>query len=332
MRKLVWIVVLAAVAWCGWWFMASTTMHAAITNWFQARSIEGWQADLGGISGGGFPLTLHANLSDIALADPDAGVAVEMAYLDITAPTWWPGDVTVTLDDAPILLASPLGRSSLTMQNGIMALNLRPGPALELKALGWTAGQWQVTDSTEVQVQADTLALTMTQSSGATYAFEARADGFAPGDLTRETLRLPVNFPRSFDSLAVRATVTFDQPWDRRALDTARPQPRSIDLHLAEAHWGDLNINVTADLQVDANGIPTGDLSVQAENWRAMLDLAERSGSLAPTLRNQAEGVMQLLAGASGNQNTLDVDVTFRDGAIYFGFLPIAPAPRLILR
>jgi hypothetical protein len=49
-------------------------------------------------------------------------------------------------------------------------------------------------------------------------------------------------------------------------------------------------------------------------------------------LRNQAEGVMQLLAGASGNQDTLDVDVTFRDGAIYFGFLPIAPAPRLILR
>ena len=332
MRKLVWIVVLAAVAWCGWWWMASTTMRSAITTWFEARSLEGWQADMGAIDGGGFPLTLQANMSDIALADPDAGLAIETGAVDITAPAWWPGDVTVTLDDAPILLASPLGRSELSMQDGIMALNLHPGAALELEALGWTAGPWQVTDGTDVQMQADTLTVTMTQTTGATYAFVAHADGFAPGDPARSNLRLPDTFPRTFDSLAVQATVTFDRPWDKTALDTARPQPRAIDLHLAEAHWGDLNINVSTDLQIDASGSPTGDLSLQAENWRAMLDLAERSGSLSPTLRGQAEAVLQLLAGASGNPETLDVDVTFRDGAIYFGFLPIAPAPRIILR
>ena len=332
MRRLIWIAVLAAMAWSGWWWVASTALHRATAAWFNDRAAEGWQAELGGLGGGGFPLRLRAGLSDIALADPDAGLAIATARLDISATAWWPGDVTVTLDEGPIRVASPLSRGTLTMQDGIMALNLRPGTALELEALGWTSGPWRVADTAGVQMQADTLTLTMARTKGPAYAFEAQADGFAPGDATRGTLRLPDTFPRAFDSLALRATVTFDRPWDRRALDTARPQPRRIELHLAEARWGDLSLNFAASLGVDSTGIPDGDLSVQAENWRTMLDLAERSGTLPAAFRNQAENILELLAGASGNPETLDVDLTLRDGTVYLGFLPIAPAPRLVLR
>ena len=111
-----------------------------------------------------------------------------------------------------------------------------------------------------------------------------------------------------------------------------RPQPRQITLHLAEAKWGNLNLNFAADLSVSAQGIPDGTMSIQAENWRTMLDFAQVSGTLPPAFRDQAEAVLNVLAGASGNPETLDVDLTMRDGAIYLGFLPIAPAPRLILR
>lgn len=332
MRKLVWIVVLAALAWSGWWFVASTSLRKGITGWFAAREAEGWQAELGEVSGGGFPLTLQTGLHDIALADPDAGLAIQSARLDISAPTWWPGDVTVLLDDGPIQLASPLGRSTLKMINGTMSLNLHPGTALELETLGWTSGPWRVEDAVGTQAQADTLTLTMAQTTGPSYDFSAQANQFAPGDATRVRLRLPDTFPRAFDSLTLQATVTFNQPWDRRALDTARPQPRRIDLHLAEARWGDLRLNFAAALDVDSSGVPTGDVSLQAKNWRTMLDLAEASGVLPNALRGQAEGIMQLIANASGNPENLDVDLSLREGAVYFGFFPIATAPKLILR
>lgn len=332
MRKLIWIAGLAALAWCGWWWMAAHSLRGAVTTWFDARAAEGWQADLGSLDGGGFPFVLQARLGDIAVADPDAGLAIRTRQLGISAPAWWPGDVTVTLDDGPITLASPFGRSELIMQDGVMALNLHPGTALELEALGWTAGPWRVQGAEGTQMQADTLALTMTQQSGAVYAFEARADEFTPGDLTRASLRLPDSLPRAFDSLIMRATVTFDQPWDRTALDTRRPQPRHIDLHLAEARWGDLRLNFAAKLDVDTDGLATGTLSLQAENWRAMLELAERSQAIAPTLRQQAEGVLQMLANASGNPDSLDVTLSVRSGVIYIGFIPLATAPQLILR
>jgi len=332
MRKLIIITALAGAVWSGWWWLASAALRGATTAWFDARAIEGWQADLGGVSGGGFPLRLRAGLSDIALADPDAGLAIQTSALDIEAPAYWPGDVRVALDARPILLASPLGRSILTMQDGVLALNLHPGAALELEALGWTAAAWRVEDDTGVQVQADSLTLTMDQTSGPTYDFEARADAFAPGGDIRARLRLSDSFPRAFDSLTLNATVTFDRPWDKRALDTARPQPRRIALHLAEARWGDLSLNFAADLSVDSAGIADGTLSIQAENWRRILDLAQASGTLLQRMRPQAESILRTLAEASGNPDTLDVDLTMRDGAFYLGFLPIAPAPRLILR
>ncbi len=332
MRKLYVVVALLCAAWCVWWWVASSTLQNGVQAWFDARRAEGWQAELGSLTGGGFPFHLQAELSDIALADPDAGLAIQTDRLDITAQAHWPGNVSVALDDGPILLASPLGRSALTMQDGQMALNLHPGTALELAALGWTANKWTISDATGVQVEADTLTLTMTQDSGPTYDFVARADSFAPGDATRAPLRLPDTFPRAFDSLTMQARVTFDRAWDRRALDTIRPQPRQITLHLAEAKWGGLNLNFAADLSVNAQGVPDGSMSIQAENWRTMLDLAQASGTLPPAFRDQTETVLKLLAGASGNPDTLDVDLTLRDGAIYLGFLPIAPAPRLIIR
>ncbi|MEM8655750.1 MAG: DUF2125 domain-containing protein [Pseudomonadota bacterium] len=332
MRKVMWIAALAALAWCSWWWVASASLRGAVTTWFDARAAEGWQAELRAIEGGGFPLSLRAGLRDVAVADPDAGLAIQTDALNITAPAWWPGDVTVALNDDPILLASPLGRSTLTMQDGVMALNLHPGTALELDALGWTAGSWQVTDAQGVQAQASDLTLTMVQRAGADYALTASASSFAPGDATRRGLRLPDGFPNAFDSLQMRANITFDRPWDRRALDQRRPQPRVIDLHLAEAIWGDLQFNLSADLTVDGMGVPAGTVAIQAENWRTMLDLAQNIGVLPAQLRGQAESVLQALANASGSADTLDVELTLRDGAIRLGFIPLAPAPRLILR
>ncbi|WP_299691879.1 DUF2125 domain-containing protein [uncultured Tateyamaria sp.] len=332
MRRLIWIFALALLAWCGWWWAASTGLQRGVDQWLSERADEGWQAEVSGISGGGFPTQLRAGLNNLALADPETGLALRTRALALSAPAWWPGNVTVTLDDAPIALASPYGVSELTMTDGVMAMELRPGGALTLEALGWTAGPWQVTDAQGVQAQAQDLTLTMAQTDGPAYAFVASAREFSPGDATRRGLRLPDGFPDAFDSLQLRADVTFDRPWDRRALNERRPQPRQITLHLAEARWGDLSLNLAADLTVDANGTPEGTVSLQAENWQTMLDIAQSTGTLPSNLRGQAEGILGAMARASGNDTTLDVDLTLKGGAVLIGFIPIAPAPRLILR
>lgn len=332
MRKLIWVLGAAVVAWCAWWWIATSGLTRGIEGWLAARSAEGWQAEAADVASGGFPFRIDANIANLAVADPEAGLAIQTERLDISAPAWWPGDVTVTLDEGPILLASPLGQSTLAMQNSVMALNLHPGSALELEALGWTAGAWEIRDDLGIQAKADTLTLTMVQTNEATYDLNAQAQAFAPGDAARRAVQLPDGFPDAFDSLRLEATVTFDTPWDRSALDTKRPQPRAIQLHLAEAAWGDIALNFAADLTVEPGGIADGTLSLQANNWPQMLDLAQGAGLLPNQFRGQADSILRALARSSGNPDTLDVNLTVRSGAIVLGFIPVAPFPRLIIR
>lgn len=331
MRRILVILLVLVLGWSIWWAVASNGLRSGIDGWLAARSAEGWQAEAAGIDGGGFPTRIEAHLQNLALADPDTGLAVQTDILRISAPAWWPGNVTVALDDQPITLASPFGQSQLTMQQGVMATRLAPGTALELQSLGWTAGPWVVRD-TDVLAKADDLTLVMQQQDGPRYSFTASATAFAPGTAARLGLRLPQEFPEAFDTLALQAEVTFDRPWDRRALSDRRPQPRQIKLALAEARWGDLRLNVAADLTVDENGTPDGTLSLQAENWRTMLDLAQNTAALPPGLRDQADAILAGLARASGNEATLDVDLVIRNGIVLLGFIPVAQAPRLVLR
>jgi hypothetical protein len=63
-----------------------------------------------------------------------------------------------------------------------------------------------------------------------------------------------------------------------------------------------------------------------------MLSLAEAAGALPGGIASQIERGLSALAGLSGNPNAIDVELTFKDGRMSFGILPLGPAPRLILR
>lgn len=332
MRRLLWIFTSLALIWCIWWGVASAVLRGSVQTWLEARQAEGWQAEAQ-IDGGGFPSTLVAQLKSLALADPATGVALEADTLRLEADAWWPGRARVHLPASPMRLAAPDGRAELLMDQGLMTLQLAPSAALTLRDLSWTSGPWGISQPAGSLVSADALILAMQQTEAPkTYTFDINAQTLAPGTRLREALRVPTDWPLAFESFRADMTVTFDRPWDLRALEDRRPQPRQVVLSLAEAAWGTLRLNLAADLEVDAEGIPTGEIRIQARNWRTMLDLAQTAGLLPPQLRPQAESVLSSLAGATGNPNTIDVTLTARGGFLALGFIPLAPAPRLILR
>ncbi|ASM73226.1 MULTISPECIES: DUF2125 domain-containing protein [Roseobacteraceae] len=332
MRRLLRVCVVLATLWCVWWGVASYALHSAVVSWFDARRAEGWQADMDGPQPGGFPLNLRTRIADLALADPDTGVAFRAPQITFTASALWPGNITLRLPDTPMTFATPEGAADLTMQDSVMTLDLRRERALGLDRLQWAAQSWQLDGPEGSLIGAKGLSLAAIRTTGATYDITASAPAFAPGAVPRRTLRLPDEWPLTFDQLALEATVTFDRPWDIRALEDRRPQPRWIALHLAEAAWGDLRLRLAADLEVDAAGIPAGTVSIQADNWPIMLDLAEAANLLPGGMRSQAEEVLRRFATLSGNPDALDVQLNLAGGFISLGFLPVAPAPRLILR
>ena len=150
MRAVVWMLVLAGLLWCGYWAVGSVGVSRAVTGWLEDRTNEAWQAEAG-VAVAGFPRAFDLTLADVALADPETGLAWEAPEFRVSAPAWaptqiqaaWPRVQTVASPYERIevktsamwgrLTIAPTG--DLTLQQGEFELR-----DMELaSSLGWTA-------------------------------------------------------------------------------------------------------------------------------------------------------------------------------------------------
>jgi hypothetical protein len=112
----------------------------------------------------------------------------------------------------------------------------------------------------------------------------------------------------------------------------ARPQVEAIRIGDLRATWGNLDLRAAGEVTVDAEGVPTGEIVVKATNWREMLTIAEATGVVPSGLVPTIERGLSLLARLSGPPETLDAPLSFRNGLVTFGPVPLGPAPRIVLR
>ncbi|KUP91216.1 DUF2125 domain-containing protein [Tritonibacter horizontis] len=330
------ILVTLALAWSLYWVVAGWGLRQSVRGWFDTQAELGWQVDVGAIAmappRGGFPLRHRTRIDRPALADPQSGAAWRADWLELESPAVWPGRQILRFADGAQRL-SYYDRTAVIETETLQAqMGLAPGIALEVEDLTLTSGRWRIGNGQVVTLSAADLALQMAQQDAPeTYRITAEATAFRPGAELRRLFRAAPELPQTFDALSLAATVRFDAPWTRDALEQRRPQPRHITLDLAEAHWGDMRLKSAGSLEIDGEGIPTGSLAVQIEDWEAVLDMAADSGLLSASGRTQAGRILGLLARASGRPENLDITLGFRGGYITFGPIPLGPAPRLIL-
>jgi len=159
-----------------------------------------------------------------------------------------------------------------------------------------------------------------------------RAAALTPPEAVRDRLDPAGVLPRAIGSMRIEAVMGFDRPWDISALETARPGITHLDLGELHADWGDLVLRAAGTLAVDPRGYPTGDIAVRAENWREMIVLASNAGAIPEGMRGTLETALGFLSGLSGRPEDIEAQLAFRDERVFFGPIPIGPAPRLILR
>ncbi len=329
MRFLIRLLVLAAIVFCGWWALASYGVSQAIDTWAADRRAEGWQVEAQ-TSQGGFPFNIATQINAVAMTGGNSGFSTQGAR--VAARTWWPGHVDVDLPESPVVFTDGAARTSFQTAEGAVALRLRPGLALELGSADFGAESWVLRAEETPLMSGGSLTLTAQQDSDADarYNLVLNAEGLTPGAVPRQLLSLPDTWPQAFDSFTARGAVTFDGPLNRSHLEGPRPQFRQITLTEAVIIWGALSLNGSGALDVDAAGVPTGNVTLQAKDWRGLLDIAQQAGALPAKQRGQAELMLGLLAGRSGDADNLDMDVVFASGRMSVSGIPLGPAPRIV--
>jgi hypothetical protein len=297
------------------------------------RRAEGWVAEAADTRVRGFPNRFDLTLTDLRLADPDTGLAWTAPFFQVLSLSYrphhviavWPHEQTVSTPLENVAVASQDFRGSLRLSDmRTLALEnatfVSEDVALASDA-GWTAA-----------LGTGRMAVRHVPATEAMYEIGVEALGLTPAEHVRRRIDRLDRLPAEIETLRLDARVSFSSPWDRAAIEVARPQPTAIDLRELRATWGRLDLRAAGEITVAPDGTPAGEIAVKAVNWREILALAKASGALREGIAGAIERGLEALAGASGSPDTLDATLTLRDGGVYYAFIPLGPAPRLILR
>lgn len=331
MRKIIGAFVLLALLWSGWWWVASTTMVRVIDAQMDQMRSTGWQISTDPLERSGYPFELHTQINNISLTDPE-GVTLVVPDARLVAKAYWPGHLTLHLPNAPMVMsqdAQPVLFAQVT--DAVVTLKLAVSPSLGLRQLSGISGPWQVNaPNANILSAADaTLDLSLLSSGPSSYAFALEAQELSPGDVVRAALQADGDVPLTFDAYRANGHVTLERPLDRHVMNDSFPPPTALNIERAELNWGALGLDTSADLNIDAQGIPDGTLTARVSNWRTALDYAVRAGVLGTDQRNQAQLMLNIFANMSGDPEDIDVTLTAQDGQLRLNSINLGAAPRL---
>lgn len=330
MKRLLILIVAAATLWGAYWFIGARSVQAGFEAWFDARRAEGWVAETSDLRVRGFPNRFDTTLSDIALADPNSGWAWEAPFFQIFALSYKPNHIIATWPNEQ-LLATPFAKydiSSAQMQASVVT----EGTALALARTNLAADTLQITGPSGDGTNMTAFRAGLVHEGANLYRFALTAQDLAPARAFRALVDQTGKLPRTLSAFSADITMQFDAAWDRHALEDARPQPQALNVNLAEAKWGELELALAGDLVIDTQGWAEGKLTVKARNWREIVQMAVAAGVLPDGWAETLTGGLQMVAGMSGNPNTLDLPLTFSGQTLYFGPIPLGPAPNFTLR
>lgn len=320
---------LCVTAWFGW---AAFSKHA-IEKWFAARIAEGWEVTADDIAVSGFPMSFETRLLGLMLADPATGLAWSAPDFTLRYPSWDISRITAIWPESH-MIATPDERLTISADLLSSTLDVRPGARMALDASQTRMEGLVITSSLGWQSQLAQGRIDMIRQEGddARYDIRFAADDLVPAEQVTRRLDPAGVLPRAIPVVSAAAIVDFDRPWDIGAIEDMRPQPRRIDLSEARAEWGALMLRLSGTVDIDAEGRPTGEIAIRAQNWPEMLAMAERAGLLPSGLRQTAESALGFLAGLSGRREDLDVSLRLDQGFVFLGPLPVGEGPRIRLR
>lgn len=332
MKRLLFVIIAAAALYAGYWFIGSNGATAGFERWFEERRAEGWVAEVEDINTRGFPSRFDTTLTNISLADPDTGVAYSAPFLQIFALSYKPEHLIAVWPNAQTI-GSPYGNAKITSDDMRASLIVKKNASLALEKSNFVAENLSIAlDSGEVFGASKALvAVEQTPAVQNSYHFGLELKDVILPQPTG--LRLEVGLlPKALEYARGDVTASFDAPWDLKALQSARPQPRSVDVKLIEAKWGQLELRLAGAFDVDEQGRADGKITIKAQNWRDILALSAASGALPSQLVRPIEQGLSLLSGLSGNRSTLDLPLDLDNGQMKLGPIPLGPAPLFRLR
>ena len=318
-----------AAGWAGWWTVAGHILRGSLDAWAVAERNQGGTVGIGSLELSGFPLTVRATITDIAVSRRD-GTAWTGPSLVVEAPLWAPASLRFRLG----------GRHGLRLPEGYEASSASAGSGEGSIRLGGAAG------FTEAHVALKEVRL-VPAAGDAAPATAARLDltVSAPGravsshtetglmvTLAADRLDVPLagSLPLgpAIESLSLTARVLGAPPRiEPASLAAWSHDGGTVELDTASLRWGPLALD--RDLQ------PMGALTAEITGFAQAIDTLVAAGWVKP---KQGQTAKAVLIGLSPRREgeplaanpTAKLPISLHDRYVHLGPFRLAPLPAVI--
>ncbi len=313
------LLLFAAGAYAGYWFIAANRLQAGLEKWATARRAEGYTLQWGKEAVDGFPLRFRITLADASIA---RGNSYRVAVPEIAGEVspWdaahWHVTATRGATGTAQGVAATMTAKSLTGDVALAddATDIEFS-ILQLAAAGATAGQLTAHATLPRQAPQNDRDLAL----GATvrlYHLVLPKPVVALGD--------------TVETVAVDLKVMGGLPpgdW-RQAMAAWRDAGGNVQIDRADLQWGALRLEANGTLALDRDMQPIVALSASIVDHAALIDAAVAAGILPKKNSTLVKLVLNLLAKRGADRQTrLTAPVTVQNGTLAIGRAEIGKLP-----
>lgn len=329
MIRLIVVLLVAALAWMTWWAVGQTAYEKALTSWVGERRADGWEASFTSLATTGFPNRFDTTISDVTLADSEAGLTWSAPFIQFLSLSYKPHQVIAVLANRH-QVATPAQTVTVTHENARASLFFQPRPSLPVDRVRLVVEDIALSSSQGWRAAAaeGRFAASRQPASTDSYRFGADIRALEPAGPVLALLDPRRRLPDTIETFRLDATLGFTGPWDRYALESGPPQVTRIDLADLSAVWGDVSVRLSGELTVDDTGRPEGRVTIRAVQWQTILDMVIAAGLVPEAARQNAENALTAM---SRQSDTVEASLDIEDGQIRLGPVPLARVPILRL-
>ncbi len=326
MRRLFVTLIALTLIWCGYWIAGAFAMERGLAAWLEARRAEGWRADVAETSVNGFPFAFTGQIMKVGIADPIGTVGLQADTLEARIPSYWPLSTRISFPETPMTLDTPQGPYFLKLLEGMAEVAVAPSIPPRLSSAFLQSADWQLNAPGGNILSALDQHTTVTQDVGITDRYHITSDvtALAPGDVLRQAIGLPSDWPRVLSEFSIDFSLQLATDQN----DESQARLRDLEIRRIDFVWASLSFSATGRINIDATGMPDGNLNLNIKGWREAYEIAKEAGIIRAENHLRYDLVLNGLSNLGGDPNTLDFPVSFRGGQVYLGPIQLGPAPR----
>lgn len=329
MRKLIVVVVVAALAYGGYWFVGKNQIQTRLVD--ALAQVDAGDVDLSydTLNTRGFPSRFDTTITNLKVSDPASALDWAAPLFQLFALSYHPNEVIAVFPNEQTLTIA--GEVFTLYTNDMRASGkVRANAALTFQTATMTMDNPRIRteEGAELAMANVLAAMRLTPDTTQTYDLflEARAI-VLPEDIRR--LIDPQNQqPPIIQNLRFDSDVGLTAPIELNGAATPA-EIATLSIKEFALSWGEMSLSAIGDVAPDGGGVLNGSISISARNWMQAMDLAVSTGAIKDERRFLVTEIANTLDETPHIADTLTVTLSITDGMMTLGSFPLGPAPIL---